>query len=76
MKMIKQLLKDNLSEDELNIWKFIENNVDKRNQFTQHYRQDAQITRTDLANWLHAALERYGISETKEPICHSSHQSF
>lgn len=65
---LQQLLKDNLSEDELDIWKFIENNVDKRNQFMNHYRQDAQITRTDLANWLHAALERYGISETKEPI--------
>lgn len=64
---LNEVLRQNVTEEQFNIWKFIEGNVDKRNQLTNHYRQDAQITRADLVNWLHAALERYSTIESKEP---------
>lgn len=65
---LKQVLRRQLTEEQLDIWKFIESNVDKRKYFANHYRQDAQITRADIANWLHAALDRYATTETKERV--------
>ena len=65
---LKQVLRSQLTEEQFDIWKFIESNVDKRQHFANHYHQDAQITRADIVNWLHAALDRYTTTETNERV--------
>src|SRR5699024_10821641 len=57
-KELEPLLEKQLSKEQLNIFKFLDSNVDKREFYANQYRQDAAITRTDMMNWLQVALDR------------------
>lgn len=60
-KDLTEMIGRELSHKELSIWKQLVSNYDKRNQLSQNgqYQSNAQITKSDIANWLQQSLSNY-----------------